>query len=178
MKNTGYLVLAFLLLGLSAFTFYYSDELKISKEYEIVFTSEDVSGNFKTLKGTVVFDEAHPESSSLNLIVDVNSINTGNNLKNKHARDANWFDAEKYPEITFVSRSIERKENAYSAKGTLSMHGVSKEVAIPFSFVKTDKGGVFKADFEVDRTHFNVGKPDNKVSTVMLLKVALPVLNK
>lgn len=55
--------------------------------------------------------------------IDVASINTGNGMKNSHAKGATWFDVEKYPTINFVSSAISKSATGYEAKGTLEMHG-------------------------------------------------------
>src|SRR4051812_11727808 len=71
----------------------------ITDKYNIQFSSNDVGGIFKTFTGSIVFDEANLAASKFDVTIDVNSINTGNGLQNKHAKSAEWFDAAKYPAI-------------------------------------------------------------------------------
>ncbi|MBA3767022.1 MAG: YceI family protein [Acidobacteria bacterium] len=60
------------------------------------------------------------------------SIDTGVENRDKHLRTADFFDVEKYPEITFQSKRVEKKGDKLTAFGTFTMHGVSREVALPF----------------------------------------------
>jgi len=60
------------------------------------------------------------------------SIDTGNADRDNHLRSPDFFDAAKYPEITFASTRIEKRGDEYVCIGTLTIRGVSREVAIPF----------------------------------------------
>src|SRR6185295_3137577 len=63
------------------------------------------------------------------------SIDTNVPDRDKHLRSADFFDVEKFPEITFKSKSIKATgKDAYNVTGTLTMHGVSKEVTLPVTF--------------------------------------------
>jgi polyisoprenoid-binding protein YceI len=148
---------------------------KIGTGYSIKFSSKDVSGIFKKFSGTVSFDETNLPASSFNLAIDVASINTGNGLQNKHAKSEEWFDAAKYPEIKFTSAKIDKTGNGYSVKGTMELHGVKKEISIPFSFTKNGNNGVFSASFTVKRSDYNVGKPGGDVAEDIKIDVKVPV---
>lgn len=175
MKKAFYPVAALLIVLASAFTFIPTQEYKISEGYAVKFEGSGASGIFKTLKGDVSFDEKNPAAAKFNVSIDVASINTGNGLKNTHAKGDKWFDAKKYPSITFVSKEVTKTSNGYSAKGTLEMHGVKKEFTIPFTFAKTATGGTFNGKFNVNRTDFNIGTPGGKVDDVFKLDVTVPV---
>src|SRR3954469_24462913 len=95
---------AFVVLA-SAFTIAVQD-YKISDGYSVKFSASGASGIFRTLKGDISFDEKNLAASKFNVTIDVTSINTGNGLKNTHAKGGNWFDAKKYPEIKFASKEI------------------------------------------------------------------------
>src|SRR5271154_1413746 len=99
MKKLVYPMAALALIGISAFTFIAAQDWKINDDYSIKFTSNDPSGTFKGLKGTVAFDENNLASSKFDVTIDVATINTGNGMKNGHAKSPKWFDAEKYPVI-------------------------------------------------------------------------------
>ena len=58
-----------------------------------------------------------------------------NGMKNTHAKNAYWPDAEKYPEIKFTSSSVTSNSDGFEAKGILDMHGVQKEITLPFTFL-------------------------------------------
>jgi polyisoprenoid-binding protein YceI len=79
----------------------------------------------------------HPEDigkSSVTAVIKAASIDTRNEKRDNHLRSADFFDVEKFPEITFKSKKIEKKGDGFVAHGTLTMHGVSKEISLPFTF--------------------------------------------
>ncbi len=176
MKKLIYPVSAALLLVISAFTGIKFQDWKISDDYAIKFTSDDPSGVFRGLKGTVNFDEANLAASKFDVSVDVSTINTGNGMKNTHAKSEKWFDAAKYPSITFTSKEITKTADGYQAKGDLQIHGVTKELMIPFTFQKTDKGGVFASSFDINRMDFNINtaEPAHGAS-VLKVDLSIPV---
>ena len=92
-----------------------------------------VHGNFTAVSGEILYDEEDVTRSSVKVVIQTASINTNQADRDKHLKSADFFDAEKYPEITFQSTKIEKRDKeGYLCVGTLTMHGVSKEVAIPF----------------------------------------------
>lgn len=147
-------------------------------KYSIRFSGDDADGIFKTFSGTLLFDEQNPAASKFTATVEVASINTGNGLKNKHAKGAEWFEADKYPQIRFVSDKIEKSGNGYKATGILEMHGVKKQIAIPFTFRRNGNSGAFAGSFTVNRNDFHVGKPGNKVGEVIKIELNVPVIKK
>ena len=168
MKRIIYPIAAFLIIAASAFTFIKSQDWKIADGYSIKFTSDDPSGVFTGLKGTVSFDDANLATSKFDVTVDVATINTGNGMKNTHAKSEKWFDAEKYPTISFTSTSITKSANGYDAKGNLQIHGVTKEVVLPFTFQSTATGGVFASSFDINRLDYNINtaEPHHGASVV------------
>ena len=83
------------------------------------------------------------------------SINTKNEDRDNHLRSGDFFDAETYPEITFTSSKITKSgAQSFAVTGTLTMHGVSKTVTLPVTFlgeVKGPRGGTV-AGFEIETT--------------------------
>ena len=94
-----------------------------------------VKGKFDEFEGTIVYDEEDITKSSVTFTIKAASINTGNESRDKDLRGANFFEVEKYPEITFKSKQIVKEGDGYVAIGDLTMHGVTKEVKIPFTFL-------------------------------------------
>ena len=152
MKKFIYPFAAFVMIMTSTFAFGQSLDWKIADNYSVKFEGGDPSGEFRGLKGVISFDEANLVASKFNVTIDVASINTGNGMKNTHAKSAKWFDAEKYPTISFESSAITKTSTGYEAKGTLTMHGVKKEITVPFTFTNN----IFTAGFEVNRLDYNV----------------------
>ncbi len=147
-------------------------------KYSIRFSGDDADGIFKTFSGNLLFDEQSPAASKFTAVVDVASINTGNGLKNKHAKGTEWFDAEKYPQIRFVSDKIEKAGSGYKATGTLEMHGMKKVIVIPFTFLRSGNSGTFSGSFTVNRNDFHIGKPGNSVGEVIKIELKVPVVKK
>ena len=175
MKKAFLPVAAFLILVASAFTILAGPDYKIASGFAVRFDGAGASGIFKDLKGKIVFDEQHLATSKFDVSIDVSSINTGNGLKNTHAKGEKWLDAKKYPAITFTSTEITKSGNGYAAKGDLTMHGVKKSITIPFTFTKNATGGTFAGKFEVNRNDFGIGTPGGRVDDVFKLDITVPV---
>lgn len=159
---------------LSAFTFVNSTSWEIAEGYSIKFDSKDPSGVFTKMSGTIDFDEDNLEASKFDVQVDVNSINTGSGMKNKHAVSAKWFDAEQFPTINFTSSSFSKVDNGYEVVGTLELHGVAKEFTMPFTF----ENNTFESKFNINRTDFNLGKTkgmSGKVPLELAVELSVPV---
>ena len=177
MKKSFSLLVIISAITLSSLTIMQVAKWKIAEGYSIKFSSKDPNGVFTSLSGDIIFDENNLEESKFDVSVDVNSINTGNGIQNKHAISEKWLDAETYPEIKFISSEIIKKDDMFEAKGILSMHGVDKEFAIPFTYSNTYKGGLFTGTFEINRNDFNIGKPGGYAAEVINVEVLVPVEN-
>jgi polyisoprenoid-binding protein YceI len=172
MKIVGFLLVLFVSLTS------YSQGWTILESHKVAFSNKDVSGTFDQISGTIVFDPTNLTSAKLNFKLKVESINTGNGLQNKHARGDEWFHAEKYPYIEFESTKIEKTSTGFKALGKLEMHGIKKEVSIPFTFVKKGNKGTFVANFNVSRSEYNIGKKGNDVADILKITATLPVQKK
>jgi polyisoprenoid-binding protein YceI len=172
MKKSIFLPLAVIIIILSAFTFYQSLDWKISDNYSVKFDGGDPAGEFTGLKGTIKFDPDNLAVSAFDCTVNVESINTGNGMKNTHAKSDKWLDAAKYPVIRFASKSIRKTDSGFEAVGTLDFHGVQKEITIPFSFVNN----IFSGTFEVNRLDYNVNNAEpNHGASVLKVTLNVPV---
>ena len=134
MKQFSFAVLVGATLLLSAFTTIKSVDWKISDDYSIKFKGKDAEGVFKTMTGDISFDENDLSNSKFSTSVDVSSINTGNGMKNKHAKSDKWFDVKKHPSINFISSKFSKSKNGYQVEGTIEIHGIKKQIVIPFTF--------------------------------------------
>ncbi|MDQ3803364.1 MAG: YceI family protein [Acidobacteriota bacterium] len=93
-----------------------------------------VEGRFKDFKGTIRYDERDVTKSSVEFSAKVASIDTGVEPRDKHLRTADFFDVEKFPEMTFKSKRVERTgKDGYVLHGDLTLKGVTKQVALPFA---------------------------------------------
>ena len=174
MKKLIYPFAAAALMVSSAFTVFNNSDWKISDDYSVKFDGGDPSGQFSGLKGTINFNPADLNNSKFDATIDVATINTGNGMKNTHAKSEKWFDATKYPTIQFTSNSISKSSAGYEAKGIMSMHGVQKEVSIPFTF----EGNIFKSTFSVNRLDYNINTAEpNHGSSIIKVDISVPVTN-
>lgn len=99
----------------------------------------DVDGEFKNFSGEITWDESDPTKSVISGKIMTDSIDTDNEKRDAHLKGADFFDAAKNPEITFKTKTIEKKDAGYLAKGTLTMKGVTKDVDIPFTVTQKIK---------------------------------------
>ncbi|MEL6972549.1 MAG: YceI family protein [Bacteroidota bacterium] len=153
---TGLVLVSTILFSFSSF---YFSSWNISDDYNIRFSGRGADGTFSGLQGTINFDPANLANARMDVSVDVKTISTGNNTKNKHARGDSWFDAETYPKITFRSEQFRKKGQAYEVVGDLTLHGTTKEVTIPFTFTENTNGGLFVGTFTVDRQEYGIEGP-------------------
>ena len=91
-----------------------------------------VRGAFKDFEGTAHIDAANPAASSVSLAIDPASIDTGVADRDGHLKSGDFFDAETYPSITFVSTQVERDGSDWAVTGDLTIKGVSKPVTVVF----------------------------------------------
>ncbi len=172
MKKSIFPALTFIVLLASAFTLLQSLDWKIGDNYSVKFDGGDPSGVFTGLKGTIQFDANNLTASKFDCTVDVGSINTGNGMKNTHAKSDKWLDATKYPLIRFASKTIKKTPAGYEATGTLDFHGVQKEITLPFTF--TDN--VFAGTFEVNRMDYGINTAEpNHGAQVLKVSLNVPV---
>jgi polyisoprenoid-binding protein YceI len=122
-----------------------------------------VEGRFKDFKGAIHFDEKDVTKSSVEFTAKVESIDTGVEPRNKHLRTADFFDVEKYPEMTFKSTRVERKgKDGYVLHGDLTLKGVTKQVALPFTVtgaIKDPWGNTrfgVQAETKLDRRDYGI----------------------
>src|SRR5882672_493760 len=119
-----------------------------------------VSGKFTDFTVALTNDEKDITKSSVNVVIKAASINTGIAARDNHLRSADFFDVEKYPEITFQSKRIEKKGKQLFAVGTFTMHGVSKEIALPFTVTSINTDPVTKKISTGYATHLTLNRRD------------------
>ena len=162
------IALLFLFLGmlpLQAATYEF-DNAHSSFRFGVQHIYSTVYGQFDDYSGKIVFDPAKPTDAVFHFIIEVKSINTGIGKRDKHLRSADFFDANKYPQITFVSSVVKHIEGPnYEISGTLTMKDVSKDIVLPLVFHGSkdhpmDKGKIvagFDINMTLDRLVYHVG---------------------
>ena len=127
--------------------------------FQVRHMMSKVSGKFDDFAGKVEVDRTKPGASSVEFTIKTASINTGVADRDKHLRSADFFDAEKNPEITFKSTKIVpgKTKNVYNVSGNLTMRGVTKPVTIPVEF-----GGFGKDPWGNERAGFSLTTTVNR----------------
>jgi polyisoprenoid-binding protein YceI len=113
-----------------------------------------VRGRFDDFEGTLNFDAGNPGASSVSVTIQATSIDTNEKDRDTHLRSADFFDVEKFPQVTFKSTSITGSGENYRVVGDLTIHGVTKEVTLPATFLGTakDPWGNDRVGFESELT--------------------------
>jgi polyisoprenoid-binding protein YceI len=122
----------------------------------------NVKGDFDKVTGTVEYDDANPAASKISVVVDVNSISTREPQRDADLKSASFFDAAKFPTITFVSTGVVKSgEDSFEVVGDLTIHGVTQKVDLnvedvtpemkdPFGFFRrgaSAKATILRSDF-------------------------------
>jgi polyisoprenoid-binding protein YceI len=91
----------------------------------------NVRGVFSKFAGSVDFDPANPGATKVDISIETASVATPDAQRNEHLKGADFLNAEKYPAITFKSKSTSAAgTNAYNVTGDFSLHGVTKEITL------------------------------------------------
>jgi polyisoprenoid-binding protein YceI len=123
----------------------------------------NVKGHFAEVTGTVVLDDANPGASKVTVSIPVGSIDTRDEKRDAHLKSADFFDADRFPTITFVSKRVSGPlDGAFKLVGDLTMHGVTREVTLSVEAAGRGKdpwGGEvagFSATTKVNRKDFGL----------------------
>lgn len=111
-----------------------------------------VTGTFKSFAGSLEADDEDFNNAEIEFTLDVNSVDTNQADRDGHLKSAEFFDAEKYPQISFRSSSFEKVgENEYELTGDLTVKDVTKPIKLTAGYggSATDFYGNLKAGFEV-----------------------------
>jgi polyisoprenoid-binding protein YceI len=154
MKFRTLAVAAFLVTASSLFAETFNvDKVHSEATFQVRHMMSKVSGKFDDFSGKINADRANPAASSVEFTMKTASIDTGNADRDKDLRSADFFDADKNPEITFKSTKIvaSKKHNVYEVTGDLTMHGVTKHISLPVEF-----GGFGKDPWGGERAGFSL----------------------
>ncbi len=158
---------AFLVVAASAFAAdnFIVDKMHSEAVFQVRHLVSRVSGKFDDFNGAISVDQANPVASSVEFTIKTASINTGVTDRDKHLRSADFFEVEKFPEISFKSNSIKPsgRKDVYDVTGTFRMHGVTKTITVPVEFLGfiKDPRGSQRAGFAV---HTNLNRKDYGIS--------------
>lgn len=145
----------------------------------------EVPGYFRDFTGTVKYDGKDIAKSSVEFTAKIDSVDTGIAPRDKHLKTADFFEVEKYPEMTFKSTKVEKKGKNWMVTGDLTMKGVTKQISFPINvagFIKDARGGTkmgATAETVINRRDFGVNYdsklPDGTLAVSDEIKVVLNV---
>lgn len=121
-----------------------------------------VRGNFNDFDVKMTYDEKDVAKSKVDVVIKTASIDTRNDKRDGHLRSGDFFNVEKFPEMTFKNKKIKKEGDKYALVGDLTMNGVSREVTIPFTIlgkIEDSRGGTrlgVEAFTILDRKDFGV----------------------
>ena len=129
-----------------------------------------VRGTFDSFAGTVLLDETDLTKTSATIFINTESIDTGVGMRDNHLKSADFFDVEKYEYIFFSSKRVIQENDQLVMLGELQMHGVSKDVSIPFQLVHGEQEDPWKnfritlqGAFQINRMDFGVGEDQKTI---------------
>ncbi len=142
------------------------DKSHTSVNFSVNHFFSAVTGKFSQFDGNFNLDLNDLQNSKADFTISVKSVNTGDEKRDKHLQTSDFFDAQKYPSITFVSTNFTKKsEKEYVVNGKLTIKDVTKEIAIPFivkgQMVHPMMKNVIilglQSNSKIDRTQYGVG---------------------
>jgi polyisoprenoid-binding protein YceI len=123
--------------------------------FEVRHLLTRVRGRFTDFDGSIDYDPDAPERSTVTFAARTASIDTGEPQRDAHLRSADFFEADRYPSMTFVSRGIDRTDaDRYVVTGDLTIRDVTRTIELPVTYLgaATDPWGNEKLGFEASIT--------------------------
>ncbi len=116
-------------------------------------------GDLQGLKGSIIINPINPSASSVNVTVDVSTIDTDNDRRDAHLKNADYFEVAKYPVMRLVSTSIilEPKSGTYVFNGKLTIKDVTDNISFPFSVAANGDSYLLTGGFSINRLKYHVG---------------------
>ncbi len=143
----------------------------------------EVPGAFRDFSGSINYDGKDVSKSSVNFTAKVTSVDTGVAPRDNHLRTADFFEVEKYPDMTFKSTKVEKKGDKWEVTGDFTLKGVTKQIIIPFTvngMMKDAKSNVkmgISAQTTINRQDYGVKYgnklPDGTLALSDMVKIDL-----
>lgn len=153
----------------------------IDKQSEVKFTIRNfgltVEGFFSGLQGEIYWDPSQPSKSFFDVTVKAATVNTGIDLRDKHLRKEDFFNATVYPIIRFQSAEITATavQDTWNVRGWLIMKGKKREYSFPFNVLSTDFDRTMQGDFKINRRDFNIGGNSLSMSDQVEIKFVMRI---
>jgi polyisoprenoid-binding protein YceI len=170
-----------------------TDDGKNYATFESAATLETIKGTTTRVSGTIAADPANPAAASVDISIDLASLDTGISMRNEHLRSERYLAAEKFPAATFKSVSVSGPKSIapnqpveVSVTGDMTLHGVTKRITAPVRVVVIPESELTKssrgpgdwihatATFPIKLTDFGIAVPEKmlmKVSNEISIKV-------
>jgi polyisoprenoid-binding protein YceI len=176
MKSAIFICLLAMMTPMPVATNWKADPAKAKVTFSIKGPFGMVHGSFSALKANIRFDEKDLAGSAVSASVDAATVSTGIGLRNRDLRKKEeWLNTDKYPQISFASKKIEKTSAGYKAVGNLTLKGTTRPVAIPFTFTPSGNSGVFKGHFTIKREDYKMGKEGGSVGSDITIDLEVPV---
>ena len=141
---------------------YKVDPAHSSVIFNIRHLVSQVEGRFRDFQGSIDLDQKNLRNSKVNFTVKADSIFTDNEKRDAHLKGDDFFAVEKFPSLSFQSkRVLPRGQNKLEVLGTLTIHGVSKDVLVPVQLLGVGPGfqgqvAGFRSDFTINRKDYGI----------------------
>lgn len=162
-------------------------DYKIDKEGQHAFVNFRIQhlgyswlyGTFKDFDGSFSFDPADPGKDKVNVTINTGSVDTNHAERDKHLRSADFLNAGKFPQATFVSTKVSKQGDGLAVDGNLTLNGVTKPVKLTAKLTGEGKDpwGGYRAGFEATGTialkEFNIEKDLGPASQQVELMISV-----
>lgn len=116
----------------------------------------NADGHFSRFSGDVMVDPAVLTTGRITLTIDAASLDTGIEMRDNHLRSSDFFDATRFPTVAFQSVRIEAAGRRATVVGRLTLHGVTREIAVPIDVQITNTALVASGEFIVNRGEYGI----------------------
>lgn len=142
----------------------------------------EVEGNFREFEASLVTNAADFDGAEISFTAKTASIDTDNERRDNHLKSADFFDAEKFPEVTFKGRLV-KAGSKYKLKGDLTMHGVTKPIEFDVTYggkISTGRGekAGFKIVGQVNRHDFGLNWNNTVPSGELIVGDMVDIIGK
>ena len=114
----------------------------------------NADGRFARFSGDVMADPVVLTGARVSLTIDAASLDTGIEMRDKHLRSSDFFDVERFPTVVFQSVRVEAAGRRATVVGRLTLHGVTREIAVPIDVQITSAALVASGEFIVNRGEY------------------------
>lgn len=131
-------------------------------------------GKFGGFKANISFDQNNLDKSSIEASVDARTLDSDNSMRDNHLKKEEYFDVEKYPEITLKSVSFDHQKNEnYTGLFNVTIKGKTKRIKVPFTYTESGNSSSFKGNFTIGRSDFGIGGKSMVLANDALVSVVV-----